>query len=49
MSGSRGREGERGVKEMDERATERGRGAKEEEEESEVWAADVELLFFSQK
>lgn len=29
------------VKEMDERA-------KEKEEESEVWAVDVELLFFSQ-
>lgn len=49
MSGSGGEREREGVKKMDERATERGRGAKEEEEESEVWAADVELLFFSQK
>lgn len=37
------------MKEMDERVKERGRGAKEEEEESEVWATDVELLSSSKK
>lgn len=38
------------MKEMDERAKEKGRGAEEEEkEEAEVWAADEKLLFFLQK
>lgn len=41
MSRSGGERKRESVKEMDERA-------KEKEEESEVWAVDVELLFFSQ-
>lgn len=44
MSGSGERKGER-MKEMDARAQEKGRGAKEEEE-SEVWGDEKKLLFF---
>lgn len=45
MSGSGERKGE-GMKEMDARAQEKGRGAKEEEDESEVWGDEKKLLFF---
>ncbi len=47
MSRSRGERKRESVKEMDERAKQKGRGAKEEE--SEVWAVDVKVLFFSPK